>query len=375
MKKNVAIVVLAVVLLLGATVATVFYSQDRGNNAKGLYALDAAIAYVDAGGTSATPKVVDTIEALYEQVYGEPPHKGYTVDDARADAAFWERYCGYDSIVTVNEDDTFTVRTQSQGYGAKDVTLPRTDRMLSMGTMYMTVAYYLICEKHGVSPYSSGARDNEALLVEFRNVVAGGTDLAYVEQETELLEYIDRGTYRDAGQHTIGNYDRERLADDVSALSADGSAVMLVGTGRTMDKESYDAYDSIVKGQGGIGVLFVTASDIKGSFACIEALGSVLGYGGHTSSLLERLQVKLYSVYKSLEDHAGETHKVYWESSQRNTLGSSGVSKDIMTFFGWDTTLLTQGQVDTEAILREKPDVLIFYNADKRPMDEKMRAA
>lgn len=379
--KLTAVVAAAVIVV--AAIGVALYAGGNANDDKdddgdkkkvgGLYALDAQIIGVDMGGITATPKMVTSIEDLYRQVYGDTIKSGFTIEDARSDSDFWDEYCDYDPIVTVGEGGAITVLTSSKGYDEKYVTLSGTaDKMLSMGTMYMTTLYYFICQKYGVEPYSDAAENSAGVKADFQKIVAGGTDLVYVEGNTELIEYFDAGTYLDAGQHTIGDYELETLASNVAALAGDGSDVVLIATGKSVDADRHDSLEQTVKAQGGMDVLFITASTIKDSWSNIEALGYIFGFGEQTDDLIEGLQVRLYAVYKSLEDQT-EEHKVYWESSTGSTVRASGMSKSIMDFMGWNTTLLGSGEVDTETLLSEKPDILIYYTNDLRPLDEKMR--
>jgi ABC-type Fe3+-hydroxamate transport system substrate-binding protein len=370
--KTIAILVVVVIVVAAVGAAIALNPGNEEKKTGGLYALDADIIYVDMGGISATPKMVVSIEQLYEQVYGDEVKKGLTIKDAKADTAFWKLYCDYDPIVTVNNDGTYTVEISSLGYETRNVTVHKADRMLSMGTMYMTTLYYFICEKYGVEPYSDAAKNSAKVREEFQKVVAGGTDLAYVNENTELKEYFDTSKYLDAGQHTIGDYDFETLAKNTESLTADGSNVVLIATGKSVDKTNHDRLESTLKTHGGEEVLFLTASDIKNSFANIEALGYIFGYGGYNEKLIEDLQLRLYVIYSSLKDHP-EEHKVYWESTFGSAVRSTGMSKSVMDFMGWNTSMLKSGEIDTETILNEKPDILVYYTNDGRSLDEKMR--
>lgn len=89
--------------------------------------------------------------------------------------------------------------------------------------------------------------------------------------------------------------------------------------------------------------------------------------------MIQDLQERLYKIYYSLQN-TEETHKIYWETYDGTSVRLSGMSGEIVDFFGWDDSLVTGGEVDTETILMEKPDILIFYTNDQRSDDEKMRA-
>ncbi|MDR3074494.1 MAG: hypothetical protein LBU30_00450 [Candidatus Methanoplasma sp.] len=374
MEKRKLIAVFAViVIVIAAAAAAVALKSDSDKKTGGLYALDAQIISVDMGGITATPKMVTSIEELYEKAYGDYVRTGFTIDDVKADSEFWNKYCNYDSVITINQDGSRTVTIETQS-GEREITIDGVaDSMLSMGTIYMTTVYYYLCQKYGEEPYSSGAFNNSGLKEEFQRVVAGGTSLAYVESQTELREYFDTGKYLDAGQNTIGNYDMETLGRDVKSLADAGRNVILVGSGKSVSDSSYDAIRKVVLTQGGLEAVFVTATSIKDAFANIECLGYLLGYGEYSEELIEDLQVRLYTVYYSIQQHT-ESHKVYWETYAGSSIRATGMSANVMEFMGWDTSLLNNSEIDTETLLKEKPDIIIFYTNDTRSMDAKMRA-
>ncbi|MDR0523901.1 MAG: hypothetical protein LBG62_05720 [Candidatus Methanoplasma sp.] len=364
--KTIAAVAVAIVFIAAIGVAV----ANNPSREKGLYALDAQVLIVDMGGITATPKMVDSIESLYSQVYGDLEAEGYTIEDAKADSEFWSEYCDYASIVEARGNG-YAVDIVLKS-GPRKVAIPSAaDAMLSMGTMYLTTMYYFVCMKHGAEPYSDEAMGDEALRSEYASLVAGGTRREYIESNTELGGYIGSG-YLDSGKSSIAEYEREMLAEHVAKLSAEGRKTLLLATGKSVDDAAYKAIRDEVVGQGGMEALFVTASDIKGAFAGIECLGYIFGYGEYVDELIEGLQVRLYEVYRALHGQE-EEHKVYWEASSGKSVSASGMSSSVMGFMGWDTSLMTGTEYDTEALLEAEPDIIVFYSNDKRDMDAKMR--
>ncbi|MDR1404162.1 MAG: hypothetical protein LBJ20_01150 [Candidatus Methanoplasma sp.] len=374
MKKIIAVFA-AIVVVIAAAAAVIVLNSGSENEKGGLYALNAQVISVDMGGISATPKMVESIEDLYGQVYGDYVRTGFTINDAKSDTEFWNKYCDYDSVVASNPDGSYTVRIEIQS-GEREITLEaEADAMLSMGTIYMTTVYYYLCHKYSEEPYSDGALGNGDLKEEFQRVIAGGTSLTYVGNQTELGGYFDADQYLDAGQNTIGNYDLEKMGQHVKDLADMGRSVILVGSGKSVSDSSYATIRNVVLTQGGEEAVLVTATDIKDAFANIECLGYILGYGEYANALIEDLQVRLYTVYYSIQQRNQNTegHSVYWEDYSGSSIRATGMSANIMNFMGWDTSLLTNSEIDTEALLQEKPDIIVFYTNDTRPMDTKMR--
>lgn len=373
------ILTVAVVAILGLTAAAVIVNldgNDEDESRGGLYDLGALVLNVDMGGVTASPKMIDTLEYLYTEVYGETLHSAddFTMDDLMTDQDFWDEYCDYESIITENEDGTYEVITTFRE-GTSTVNLEEADRMLSTSTMYMTTVYYLICDKFNVEPYSAEALTNVNLVNEFQKIVAGGTTLSYIENQTELFDYFDSDVYLE-GSNSVRNYDHETLGEHVrELLERDPEAkIIFVGSGTSMTASDIDGITDIVDTQGGEAAIFASASNIKDTFGNIEMLATVLGYKENVEDIIQDLQKRLYAVYLSLQEQE-DTHKVYWESSGGTAIRDRGMSAALMSFMGWDTSLLGMGAVDLETLLYEQPDIMIFYSNDTREDDVKMRIA
>ncbi|NLL94195.1 MAG: hypothetical protein GX224_00290 [Thermoplasmatales archaeon] len=374
--------VIAAVAILLVSGAAAYVVVGGGSHEKqgGLYGLGATVIEVEMGGVTATPEIVYTIEALYEKVYGKLPDTEYTLDQAKADTAFWDAYCKYDPMAVDNGNGTFTVDSKT-GRGSKQVTtkvtIGKVDCIISTGTMYMTTIYNLLCEKHGVEPHSQAAENSAALKGDFRKLIAGGTTLDYVEGNTNLIGYFDKSVYKDGGANTMGNYDKERMGQNIRDVLElhPGSKVVVMGSGSHSDQKFFTDTKGLVEENGGEGLLFVAGSSINDAFANIEGLGMITGLFEYSESLLKELQVRLYAVYKALQAKADETHKVYWEASNGKAVRGTGTSAAVMEFLGWDTSLLDGAECDLEKIIGEKPDIIIFYSNDPRSEAVKMRVA
>lgn len=371
--KQIATIAAVIVIIVAAAAVAVISQNNGGEKKGGLYTLDADVVEVTMGGITASPKIVDSIESLYSDIYGELTDDTLTIEDAMADTAFWEKYCTYEPMITDNGDGTYTV-VSTDGKNPVEIELGVMDKMISTSTIYLTTIYYLVCMKYGETPYSDEALANEELVAEYQRVVAGGTTLDYIGTNTELRDYFDADRYIDGGANTLSNYETETLAQNIKDASADGSKTVLIASGG-MRASSVDLpfIDRTVRAAGGQAGIFLSVTDIPQAFASIELLGYLFGYGEYVEPMIQDLQERLYKVYYSLQN-TDETHKIYWETYDGTSVRLSGMSGEIVDFFGWDDSLVTGGEVDTERILMEKPDILIFYTNDQRSDDEKMRA-
>ena len=371
--KQIATIAAVIVIIVAAAAVAVISQNNGGEKKGGLYTLDADVVEVTMGGITASPKIVDSIESLYSDIYGELTDDTLTIEDAMADTAFWEKYCTYEPMITDNGDGTYTV-VSTDGKNPVEIELGVMDKMISTSTIYLTTIYYLVCMKYSETPYSDEVLANEELVAEYQRVVAGGTTLDYIGTNTELRDYFDADRYIDGGANTLSNYETETLAQNIKDASADGSKTVLIASGG-MRASSVDLpfIDRTVRAAGGQAGIFLSVTDIPQAFASIELLGYLFGYGEYVEPMIQDLQERLYKVYYSLQN-TDETHKIYWETYDGTSVRLSGMSGEIVDFFGWDDSLVTGGEVDTERILMEKPDILIFYTNDQRSDDEKMRA-
>ena len=371
--KQIATIAAVIVIIVAAAAVAVLSQSNGGEKKGGLYTIYADFFEVTLGGITASPKIVDSIESLYSDIYGELTDDTLTIEDAMADTAFWEKYCTYEPMITDNGDGTYTV-VSTDGKNPVEIELGVMDKMISTSTIYLTTIYYLVCMKYSETPYSDEVLANEELVAEYQRVVAGGTTLDYIGTNTELRDYFDADRYIDGGANTLSNYETETLAQNIKDASADGSKTVLIASGG-MRASSVDLpfIDRTVRAAGGQAGIFLSVTDIPQAFASIELLGYLFGYGEYVEPMIQDLQERLYKVYYSLQN-TDETHKIYWETYDGTSVRLSGMSGEIVDFFGWDDSLVTGGEVDTERILMEKPDILIFYTNDQRSDDEKMRA-
>ena len=104
-KHIVAIGVAAILLIAGLSLT---FTGNDNTEKKGLYALDVEPTYIEKGGISVTPRLVDSIEHLYESVYGSINGEELTLNDARDDKVFWDQYADYKPYIRENDDGTIT---------------------------------------------------------------------------------------------------------------------------------------------------------------------------------------------------------------------------------------------------------------------------
>ena len=378
--KMIAVIAVAVLAVAGIGTAIVLTQQPAEK--KGLYKLDATVIDdIDMGGMSGTPKMVETLEHMYESVYGEltDTAKAKTLDDAKADKTFWDTYAKFTSIAS-RDGDNVTYKTvvddKTTKFVEKNFTGKAT-KIIGTGSAYPYAAYIMLCQKYSVKPWSSEAKAKTELTNEFQSLIYGGLVKSSVADSSKDLEAMLPSTYVEACK-SIGSYETEKMAADVkAAVNGGAETVFLMGSG-TLAKTSNATFVTTVENEGGH-ILLNNAKGIPDTLAMIEQIGIILGFDSSVvDGVIQDFQLRMYKIYVSAQDknaaNPDKTYKAYFEGSSGKASSASSNGAALSKFFGWDTTLFDGAEHDLENLLTEKPNILMFYSNDDRTMDEKMRA-
>ena len=372
------IAIAAVVVIIAAAAGATVFIGDDGEDVKkgGLYELNAKIIDVDMGGMSGTPKVIDTLEMMYHAVYGDFAEgtDKLTISDAKTDSEFWSKYCTYDHLAKVESDGTIryhTVADEKMTLVEKTLPANGANKLIATGSAYAFTQYYMICAKYNVEPFSDEASKNSELLKEFQSLNYAGLMLDDIKTSSEKLASLYPADYK-SRCGSIKTYDLEMIGQDVKDAGAGGNTVIVMGSG-TINKKNNAQVLSTIENNGGY-MLLNNAKSIPETFAMVEEIGIVLGYSEYVDEVIEGLELQLYKIYYSLQQHADEKHKAYFEGSSGKASGKTGSGYSLCgDFFGWDVSLFDGAEHDTENLLQEKPDIILFYTNDERSMDVKMR--
>ena len=390
--KILAIIAIVVVVAAGAGAAVVLTNNNGGNNSSsggdapvqktGLYLLDAKVLDIDMGAMSGTPKVIDTIEYMYSSVYGDLTDnaKSMTIVDAMADTTFWNAYCKYTKLATVDGEGKIHYKTATNTSGNDSVEKvmdgPAT-KLIATGSAYAFSQYYFLCAKYSVTPFSEAAKNNASLTAEFQSLNYAGLTKADIATSSSELAALYGADYKDRCS-SLKTYDIEQIGTDITAARGPGpeyNEVILMGSATLAKASNPQIVEAVETNNGHI--MLMNAKDIPATFAMVDQIGVILGASGaQIDSVIQDLQLRLYKVYISLgEKNAtlATPHKAYFEGSGGKASGSTSSGKSLCDFFGWDTTLFDGAEHDTEGLLVAAPDILMFYTNDDRSMDVKMR--
>jgi ABC-type Fe3+-hydroxamate transport system substrate-binding protein len=326
------------------------------------------------GGMSSTPKMAETIEYMYEEVYGKLA-KGaddLTLAQAQADTDFWNSYGKYTATASVAGDGKITYSTLVDDKNKQNIVLDKpADVLISTGTAYHTIIYYALCQKYSVEPYSDAAFNKTELVNDFRSIAKGSLLKDSIQTSTpDLVKYYADDYISDAG--SLKTYDLEQMGKDVKKFTDQGKSVILMGSGTIAKDKNKSVYDTVTASGGEIALN--SATSIPTTYAGIDLVGKIFGLQDYTDKVIQDLQLRLYKVWWSVQEKK-ETHKAYFEGSSGTASKSTGSGAELCKFLGFDVTLFDGKEHDTENLLAEKPDVLIFYTNDTRDEDVKMRIA
>ena len=374
MKLAAVVAVVVIVVAVAAAVLMTRGGSDSGEQRGGLYQLDAQYVEVSMGQCSATPSVINTLETVYEAYYGDLTTQ-YTIEDVMSDTVFWNEYCTWEPLATDNGDGTYTVTSSTRANGDETVTIPVADRMISMGTMYSECVYILLCQKYGVEPYSEAGLTDPRIGEELSSIVVGGMSYSYYGQNEAdyMTSYVAQDGYLDLGVTSVQRIDPETLTAVLENAMSDGDDVVYMASGTRMSTaEYYESNTSPCRSTGAYYAFFAptTFNDV---YSCIDVIGKIMGFEQATiDAVIQDFQVRLYAVYKGVQENADQSALVYWESNSGNAVSSS-MAITIMDFLGFDTRLMDGGEHDLESLLSDSPALLVYYTNDGRSMDEKMR--
>jgi len=374
--NRIIVAVIAVVLVVSAVGVSVMLSPD--NSEKGLYQLDAKVSNVVMGQCSATPGVIMAIEQMYSDYYGELTRDDLTIEDAKADLAFWQTYGIWTSFITEKSDGTFDVTITTAVKGNETVNMPVCGAAVTIGTMYSETIYFLICADEGVEPYSAESFTNENVKNYLQNTITGGMQYSYYEQyDVEyILNCVDKSKYFDLGTNSVSTADSEKLTKALENTKGKGyGPTVYFGSGTKIN--TIDTYNNATKPCKVTGsyYAFFSPSTFQDVFASVECIGLILGFSHETvKEVIENIQLRLYNVYHSVHElTSGKTPaKAYWETYAGKAVDAS-MAKTIIEFLGFDGSLLNGAEQDTESLLKNNPSYLVFYTNDARSVDEKMR--
>ena len=374
--KTITIIIVAALFVAGAAALLVRDSDGNDPDNEGLYRLNPTISNVNMGQCSATPGMIVTIEQMYKDYYGEIVDDKLTIDDAKKDEEFWNKYCVWDSMATLNEDGTFDVKISTAAKGDDIVKIPVCDTVVSMGTMYTETLYFIACAENDATPYSPESMKNAGVCDYLSKTIKGGMLYSYYSSDEApfMLNCVPESGYFDLGVNSVQKVEKEKLTSGLQDAKSKGDNVVYFASGTRMSTTEF--YDNNVGPciETKANYAFFAPSSVNEVFASIECIGQIMGFENSViEKVIQDIQLRLYKVYYSVESKTTDTKPVvFWEAGSGKAV-KSAMAKIIVEFLGFDSKLLDGAEHDLENLLMEKPDYIVFYTNDTRTDDAKMR--
>lgn len=374
--KTITIIIVAALFVAGAAALLVRDSDGNDPDKEGLYRLDPTISNVNMGQCSATPGVIVTIEQMYKDYYGDIVDDNLTIEQAKADTEFWNKYCVWDPMATLKEDGTFDVKISTGAKGSEVVNIPVCDTVVSLGTMYTETLYFIACAKNDVVPYSSESMENAGVCEYLSKTIKGGMLYSYYSNDEApfMLKCVPESGYFDLGVNSVQKVEKEKLTSGLLDAKSKGGNVVYFASGTRMSTTEF--YDNNVEpcNTTGTNYAFFAPGSVNEVFASIECIGNIMGFESDViKKVIQDIQLRLYKVYHSVQSKVTDSKPVvFWEAGSGKSV-KSAMAVIIVEFLGFDSKLLDGAEHDLEKLLMEKPDYIVFYTNDTRSEGTKMR--
>lgn len=352
--KIIAAGVIAALIIAGASVYFMSNNDD-----KGWYAWDPTVGEVDYTKITATPQIIDSIEEMYQTVYGElPSTSGVVVPE--------DEKLVYESLVT----DT------AGGIQVRSVMSATSGNDQHTGSVYFTDEEI---ENMKIISYSSGVTDSYVEMLGTDNVwntvVAAGNSTWKNYADNDMENWSTSATGTLGSEYTIST---ENLLSYLNYANADTNGehycVVVWGYITDYDKICNDLSDA---GYSNVDILcidYYSITSFEYLLSVVDALGQIVGIEPEENVSIDDFQLRLYVMMNALESNTDE-HTVYLERADRKSPGADTLAQlcfDVLKLENINTVSGTT-MVSDEIVSVERPDVIFFTKGDTRTMDEKMR--
>jgi len=327
------VVIIATLVVAGATAAVFLPSGEKSGE------WEPIIGDIDYSKISATPRIIDVIEEMYETVYGELPATVSAPDDKKLEFA---------SLVQTTSGG---ITIKSPRTGSPDSTVSFTNDEIN--TMK-------------VISYGLGFTDSYAKMLGndvWDTVVAAGN--------TTWNSYATNGM----SGGTLGSeytLNRETVLDFLKTADSGNTYCLVVWgyiTNYTAVVEALAEYDNVKI----LCVDYYAIDSLNYLLSVVDALGRLVGISTADNPLISEFQDRLYTMTSSIPSDTDI--KVYMELTNGNSPGSGTLTQLCFDVLGFENINDTSGtnKLSDEIIVSSKPDVIFFDVKDTRTDDQKLR--
>lgn len=345
------------------------YSKD-----KGWYSWNPTMFKVSSSKISLSPLMLDQVETMFTNIYGSAPDYtkyNYTIDQVPDD------FLSYDSLVISSTDTTITVASNiriSSSYGTW-ATVPVTiekqpDHLISAGSI-VAILYTLLQEKMSAadaeaqiwnwvyaldrSAFPGGSGDLSEYGLTVPDSVTKLTSTYYLMRNIETYtDLVDKGTTQEGESVLI--FLAGSLSDGYAGLSS-----------------FYSMLDAASPGDAQL--IGYSTANLSNILATIDMVGQIYGLEDQAQSYLDNMRCKLYAMSQEAKD-LDKGYTFYLESTSGSGAGVDTIVSHICTQILGMKNICTHSQwqkIGDEKVVEYAPDVIMFYESDKRDTNTQMR--
>ncbi len=372
--KVIAVAAVAILIVAGIGVYAAT-SGDNDTQKGGFYSWDPTVLEVNGAYSNSTPSLLTMLDDLYEGIYGKLP----STDNININSIPSEDLWPYEKYVTINDDESLSVRTYNSSSTGKTVPNAVTsiegtaEKVVCYTAAYVDTIYNILCsyceEDRGNSPKA------DARLWEI--VVGVSSDCKSALESDFNIKVPGSVLIFDLGEKLV------TYSEQLAGECAEDENIVIFMTEynirSTNAKITEDTVKSIENNTNGkVKVVFLLSNSLSMVLSNTEMIGSVLGIE-HTEEFISDALVDIYAIKSEIKNMAlQEKHTVYVETASGKAAGSGNLITNLLTeILGLDNIAdkltLMESKLSDEQIINSQPDVIIFYSNDSRTMDEKMR--
>ncbi len=348
------------------------YDNSPSVSGKGFYKWNPVVVEVDGNYSNCTPAFMDIAEGVFAGVYGEVPgYSGITRESIPSEYLY-----PYNSYVTENSDGTLTVKTfdntslgTSEAFADKKVKFVPT-KILCYTDAYVDTIYMIICDYYGETAHSGNTPKATAKLWELVTAmpssVASGLQTKYGLTAPESVEIIG------GSQEDLLNYCGKISGEDKLIVFMSEYNI------RATNKSSWWGTNTSIESKAdNIQFIYLLSNSPAMVLSTMEMIGKVIGFD-NTDAMMTSVLAKIYVMQKAIDESGGKK-TFYVEMANGNAVGSNtlmgGIFASVLKMDNVFDGSLMGNKMSDENIVLSQPQVIGFYKADTRSMDEKMRAA
>jgi ABC-type hemin transport system substrate-binding protein len=344
-----SIIAMAVAALVIGGAATVVVFWPDGGEGGGWYSWEPTVADIGYSKISATQRIIEPIEQMYEAVYGKLPAKMAVPDDKKLT---------YESLVEPLPDGG--IKIKSPRSGVPDATVSFTKNEI---------------EKMRIVSYASSFTDSYVSMLGddvWDTVVAAG--------KTTWDNYPNHGM---SGKMLGSEFtlSAETILDFLKGADNEYTYCLVMwGWVQNYDTDTQTGTNLIkaLESYSNVKILCVDYYSIK-SFeyllSVVDALGQLIGKDAADNDAMKDFQDRLYTV-KSSVPSGGRQNTVYMELASGSSPGKDTLTQlcfDVLNLRNINTTAGTN-KLNDEVVVASRPNVIFFDTADsKRTIGQKMR--